>query len=74
VMNEFKRTNRMEPLTQEQHVKKKAVIRENNLKAEEAVRRKNVETPSDQTERSNTHAVAIRSKRCISRGHGKDRG
>jgi hypothetical protein len=55
-MNEYRRSNRMKLLTKEQHDKKKVVIRENNLKAKEAVRRKSAETQSNQTERSNTQS------------------
>jgi hypothetical protein len=53
-MNEYRRSNRMELLTKEQHEARKAVIRGNNQKAEEAVKRKSVQTQSDQTERSGT--------------------
>jgi hypothetical protein len=55
-MNECRRSNRMAPLTQEQHEARKAVIRANNQKAEEAVKRKSVQTQSGQTERSNTQS------------------
>jgi hypothetical protein len=51
--NEYRRSNKMELLTQEQFEARKAVIRANNQKAEEAIRRKSVQTLSDQTERSN---------------------
>ncbi len=54
-MNEYRRSNRMEPLTKEQHEARKAVIRANNQKAEaeEALRLRGVQTQLDQTERSN---------------------
>ncbi len=53
-MNEYRRSNRMEFLTKEQHDAKKAVIRANNQKAEEALKLKGIQTQLDQTERSNT--------------------
>ena len=53
-MNEYRRSNRMEPLTKEQHDKRKAVIRGNNLEAQEAVIRMRKQTNSDKTECSNT--------------------
>jgi hypothetical protein len=47
----------MELLTQEQHNKRKAVIRENNLRAQKELdKRKSAQTQSDQTERSNTQS------------------
>ena len=54
VTNEYRRTNRLEPLTKEQHEARKAVIWANNKKAEAAVRRMRDQTNSDQT-LSNTH-------------------
>ncbi len=44
--NEYRRTNRMGPLTSEQFEARKAVIRANNQKAEEAVMGKRVQTLS----------------------------
>ncbi len=44
----------MELLTKEQHDARKAVIRANNQKAEEALKLKGIQTQLDQTERSNT--------------------
>ena len=53
VANEYRRTNRMEPLTKEQHDARKAVIWANK-RAEEAVKKMRDQTNSDQT-LSNTH-------------------
>ncbi len=55
-MNEYRRSNRMELLTKEQHEARKAVIRGKNQKAEEAVRRKSAQTQSNQTERLSTQS------------------
>jgi hypothetical protein len=53
-MNEYRMSNRMELLTKEQHDARKAVIRANNQKAEEALKLKGAQTQLDQTEGSNT--------------------
>ncbi len=54
--NEYRRSNRMEPLTKEQHEARKAVIRANNQKAEEAIKRMHDQTDSDKAASSNTQS------------------
>ncbi len=53
-MNEYRRSNRMQPLTKEQHEARQAVVRANNQKAEEALRLKCIQTQSDQPDRSSS--------------------
>ncbi len=80
-MNEYRRSNRTELLTKEQHEARKAVVRGNNQKAEEAVscqaeKRSNPIRPKGAFKHPEffRHAVAIWSERCVSQGLGKDRG
>jgi hypothetical protein len=85
-MNEYRRSNRMELLTKEKHDARKAVIRANNQKAEEALKLKGVQTQLDQTEHGAfkhsdlfkhaklfEHAVIIRRKHCVRQRIRKDR-
>jgi hypothetical protein len=53
-MNEYRRSNRMQPLTKEQHEARQAVVRAKNQKAEEALRLKGIQTQLDQPDRSNS--------------------
>jgi hypothetical protein len=52
-MNEYRRSNRMQPLTKEQHEARQAVVRAKNQEAEEALRLKGIQTQLDQPDRSN---------------------